>query len=303
MAKIITIAATDLAGAAWSEQDQQRAVSALEAGGVVLVPGLSLDLLPQEQALFDPAAQIADGISKNITLDPLLGKISGIDANSPYRPRVEALLHRYKQTSASWLQRLLGPQGARFEPKRTTFRPIEIRDRETVAKAAAAGAYRYDDTLLHVDAFKKRPMGERRIFRVFSNLNPYGEPRVWKVGDDFEKYARRFFGRIRRPLPGELALQQIFGATRWKRRRFDHIMLNLHDMGKLDSEFQNDPAHALFAFPPNCTWMCFTDHVLHAALSGRYAVEQTFELDYRDMLAPEKSPQMVLQRIAGSKIV
>ena len=43
--------------------------------------------------------------------------------------------------------------------------------------------------------------------------------------------------------------------------------------------------------------------VLHAALAGRYAVEQTFELSYRDMLAPEKSPQMVLQRIAGSKIV
>lgn len=303
MSDIARISLHKFASDAWDATDQRQAVTALEEGKVVLIPELTLDLLPDELQLFEQTAKIADGISKNITLDPLLDKMSGIDPESPHLKRVENLLGRYKKTSVGWLQRLLGPQGSKFEPKRTTFRPVEIRDRETVAKAAAAGAYRYDDTLLHVDAFKKRPMGKKRIFRVFSNLNPYGESRVWKVGGDFEKYARRYFHKIRKPLPGELALQQLMGATRWKRERYDHIMLNLHDLGKLDAEFQQDPAHPIVEFPPNCTWMCFTDHVLHAALAGHFAVEQTFEISYLDMAAPEKSPQMILQRIAGAKVV
>lgn len=303
MSEIARISPSRFASDGWSAADQQQAVAALEEGNVLLIPELTLDLLPDERQLFEQTAKIADGISKNITLDPLLNKMSGIDPDSPHLKRVENLLGRYKETTVGWLQRLLGPQGSKFEPKRTTFRPVEIRDRETVAKAAAAGAYRYDDTLLHVDAFKKRPMGERRIFRVFNNLNPYGEPRVWKVGGDFEKYARRYFSRIRRPLPGEFALQQLMGATHWKRRRYDQIMLNLHDLGKLDAEFQQDPAHPIVEFPPHCTWMCFTDHVLHAALAGRFAVEQTFEINYREMAAPQKSPQMILQRIAGAKVV
>jgi hypothetical protein len=95
----------------------------------------------------------------------------------------------------------------------------------------------------------------------------------------------------------------MLGGTRWKRRRYDHYMLNLHDLGKLDAAFQSDPAHPIVEFPPDCTWMCFTDHVLHAALAGRYAVEQTFEMNYRDMRVPDRSPQMILQRISGAKVV
>ena len=197
MTKIVTVQQSRLDSDAWSAADQQAVVAALEDGDVVKIPGLTLAIADEERGLFARDARIADGISKNITLDPFLNKMSGIAPDSPSRSLVEALLRRYKTETVGWLGRLLGEQGNRFEPQRTTFRPVEIRNRETVAKAAAAGSYRYDDTLLHVDAFKRRPMGERRIFRVFSNLNPYGEPRVWKVGGDFEAYARRFIGKIR----------------------------------------------------------------------------------------------------------
>jgi len=303
MTKIVTVQQSRFESDAWSAADQQAAVAALEDGDVVMIPGLTLAIAEEERGLFARDARIADGISKNITLDPFLNKMSGIDPNSPSRGLVEALLRRYKTETVGWLGRLLGEQGGRFEPQRTTFRPVEIRNRETVAKAAAAGSYRYDDTLLHVDAFKRRPMGERRIFRVFSNLNPYGEPRVWKVGGDFEAYARRFIGKIRTPLPGELALLNLMGKTHWRRRRYDHIMLNLHDLGKLDAEYQQNPSHTMVEFQPDCTWMCFTDGVQHAALAGCYAVEQTFEISYRDMAEPNKSPQMVLQRVTGSAVL
>ena len=303
MAELVTIAQSKFLGDSWGAADQKEAVAAIEDSNVLMIPGLNFAIRLEEQELFDPKNAIADGISKNITLDPFRGKMSGIAQDSPYLDRVEGLLARYKDQTVSWLNRLLGAQGARFEPQRTTFRPIEIRNREAVAKAVAGGSYRYDDTLLHVDAFKRRPMRERRIFRVFSNVNPFGEPRVWKVGGDFGAYAQRFLGKIRSPLPGEFALLKLLGTTHWQRRRYDHIMLNLHDMGKLDSAFQNDPAHPIVEFQPDCTWMCFTDSVLHAALAGRYAVEQTFEIDYRDMAVPEKSPQMILQRLTNTAVV
>lgn len=43
-------------------------------------------------------------------------------------------------------------------------------------------------------------------------------------------------------------------------------------------------------FPAHSTWLVFTDHVSHAALSGQFLLEQTFYLPVDAMVAPEKSP-------------
>jgi hypothetical protein len=45
--------------------------------------------------------------------------------------------------------------------------------------------------------------------------------------------------------------------------------------------------------------MVFTDGVAHAALSGQYALEQTYIVPIDAMLLPEKSPLRVLESIAG----
>ena len=47
------------------------------------------------------------------------------------------------------------------------------------------------------------------------------------------------------------------------------------------------------------TWLCFTDQVLHAALAGHCALEQTFHLPVEAMTHPERSPLGVLERLAG----
>jgi hypothetical protein len=299
MAKIITIPVSTFLSDGWGATDQSAAIAALEESDVVLVPGLTMSLTSADEPLFASSTVLTDGVNKNITLDPYLEKITGIAANSQYRSAVEQLLIRYKSETEAWLVRLLGEQGRKFEARRTTFRPVEIRSREKIGKVAETKAYRYDDTRLHADAFKRRPMGARRIFRIFSNLNPDGKPRVWKVGDDFEAYAKRYLDRIRSPYPGELSLKNLFRVTHWRRTHYDHIMLNLHDLGKLDEEFQNNSPQTLVEFPANSTWFCFTDSVLHAALAGCYAAEQTFEISYRDMVSPERSPQMTLERLKG----
>ena len=80
-------------------------------------------------------------------------------------------------------------------------------------------------------------------------------------------------------------------------------MLNLHDRGKLDTEFQTSPEHAVFEFPAGSTWFCFTDQALHAALEGAFCLEQTYELNVQDMAAQEKSPLRVLERLKGQPLV
>ncbi|MGE4251901.1 MAG: Kdo hydroxylase family protein [Parvibaculaceae bacterium] len=287
----------------WSSHDQAEALSELESSNVIFVPGLAIQLQDSEKDLLNPEADLSDGIQKNITLDPFLHKTSGVNESSPNVDAVNRLLSRYKTETSVWLERLFGERGRAFSPQRTTFRPIEIKSRAKLGKVGDSKQYRFDDTRLHADAFARRPMVNRRILRVFNNINPFGEPRVWNVGGDFGDYARRYLDKIRAPYPGEFALLNLLRVTHWKRSHYDHIMLRLHDMGKQDDDFQKNAPQTLVEFPPNSVWLCFTDSVLHAALAGRYALEQTFEITIEQMSDPAKSPQRRLEAIKGFNLL
>ena len=75
---------------------------------------------------------------------------------------------------------------------KTSLRPVEVSGRRQ--------SWRKDDTRLHVDSFPSQPSCGKRILRVFSNVNPDGRPRVWKVGEPFEAVARKFWPELRGPL-------------------------------------------------------------------------------------------------------
>ena len=81
------------------------------------------------------------------------------------------------------------------------------------------------------------------------------------------------------------------------------MMLSLHDAAKRDDGFQKSSPHQAIAFPPGCCWMVFTDQVLHAALGGEFALEQTFHLDVAQMAEPERAPLKVLERLSGQTLV
>jgi hypothetical protein len=89
------------------------------------------------------------------------------------------------------------------------------------------------------------------------------------------------------------------GLTKGRRSSYDHYMLRLHDAGKLDAAYQASAPQASVGFPPGTAWMCFTDSVLHAAMSGHFALEQTFHLPVDGMADPSRSPLRVLERLAG----
>ena len=79
-------------------------------------------------------------------------------------------------------------------------------------------------------------------------------------------------------MPGSAWLLQRLGITKGRRSEYDRIMLRLHDTGKLDAAYQSGAPRADVAFAAGTTWLCFTDQVLHAALAGHCALEQTFHL-------------------------
>lgn len=302
MSQVIEIPSAKLLAKGWSTTNQAEVLEALESNNVLFIPGLSITVCENEQVLFSQDKGLTDGVQKNITLDPFLKKTSGISKDSPYKAAAEALMARYKEETQGWLLRLLGEPARKYVPQRTTFRPVEIKNRTAIGKVGGGKQFRFNDTLLHDDAFKRRPMVKRRILRVFNNINPFGEPRQWKVGGDFTDYAKRYLPKIRQPWPGEFTILNLLQLTHWKRSHYDHIMLNLHDMGKFDTDFQENSPQLRFDFPPNSVWMCFTDSVLHAALAGRYALEQTFELTIDDMVHPEKSPQRMLEKLTGQSL-
>ena len=100
-------------------------------------------------------------------------------------------------------------------------------------------------------------------------------------------------------MPGSAWLLQRLGITKGRRSEYDRIMLRLHDAGKLDAAYQSGAPKADLSFAAGTTWLCFTDQVLHAALAGHCALEQTFHLPVAAMAHPERSPLRVLERLAG----
>ena len=201
------------------------------------------------------------------------------------------MMQRFGDSAERMLRDLLPDYAATLERARTSFRPAEIAGREY--------SPRHDDRLLHVDAFPSRPMRGHRILRLFCNVALDGAPRAWRVGEPFADFAQQFLPRTGGALPGSAWLLERLGITKGRRSEYDRIMLRLHDTGKLDAAYQSSAPKTDVMFAAGTTWLCFTDQVLHAALAGHCALEQTFHLPVAAMAHPERSPLRVLERLAG----
>jgi hypothetical protein len=289
MTKILRIEAE------WSEKASIEAVSAavpaLEAGDVLFLPGLRFEVEPSEALLFTPSIL---GSSKNASYDPASRRLGGTTAAGQDVETLRGFMRRFSESAASLVSRLLPAYGDRLTRGRASFRPAEIAGRPTT--------WRKDDTRLHVDSFPATPSGGRRILRVFSNVNPEGRARAWRVGDDFEAVARRFAPQLRLPLPGAGHLLALLRVTKTPRSAYDALMLQLHDCMKADETFQQESPQSRVDLPPGSTWLAFTDQVSHAATAGQYQLEQTFLLPVAAMQQPERSPLRVLERLKGRRL-
>jgi hypothetical protein len=261
-------------------------VERLEAEGLLVLEGRAFVLDGVERALVS-ADLSRDGI-KNVSLDPATGRVTGA-AKHANVGALAALLERYAAWARSLIDEVAPRYGAALGRGRTTFRPRAVED--------GASSPRQDDRRLHADAFPSRPVGAQRILRVFANVNPTGEARVWRVGEPFAAYARRWLPRARRNLPGEAWALERAGITKSRRTDYDALMLGLHDRAKLDAQYQATGPRREVAFPAGSTWIAFTDSLVHAAISGRCALEQTFYLPVSAMADEEKAPLRILERL------
>ncbi len=263
-----------------------------EAGDLLFLPSLRFAVEPHEAALFTPAIL---GSSKNASFDPRTGRLGGTTASGEEAETLRGFISRFSDAAASLLGQLLPAYRGQLTRARASFRPAEI--------AGRASSWRKDDTRLHVDSFPATPSGGRRILRVFTNVNPDGRPRSWRVGDEFDAVARRFAPSLRVPLPGSGHLLALLRVTRTPRSVYDALMLQLHDRMKADDEFQKTSPQTAMDFPAGSTWLAFTDAVSHAATAGQYQLEQTFMLPVEAMGEPDRSPLRILERLKGRALL
>ncbi len=274
---------------------RDRAVHALERGAVLFFPRLRFDLGNDETRFLDPA--VSDGKSKNISLNPVNGRLQATSLTGADAAALGAMIERFGASATRLVGELLPYRNV--ERARTSFRPVEVEGRSYSPIS--------NDRLLHVDAFPSRPMQKgRRILRFFCNVAPadYGRrgERHWHVGPPFEDFARQFLTRARTHLPGKSWLWSRLGVTHGRRSAYDEMMLSLHDAAKLDATFQANAPQEDVRFPPGSCWLVYTDQVLHAALGGAFALEQTFHLDLDEMGEPARSPLRVLERLTGKAL-
>jgi len=154
-----------------------------------------------------------------------------------------------------------------------------------------------------VDAFPSRPNYGERILRVFANINPHGEPRVWRIGESFETVAERFLPRVKPYQRWQAYALRGLQVTKSVRSEYDHLMLQLHDAMKADQDYQQRSAQITMPFPAGSVWMCFSDQATHAVMSGQYMMEQTLHLSPQHQYNVESSPLAILQRMLGRALV
>jgi len=266
--------------------EQELAIDALERGGVLLFPQLGFPLHDGEDRLLSPAIA---GKSKNVSLDPASGTLRASGVDEAEHTRLQGLMTRFVLATRTLLGNVLPRYAPGLQQGRTSFRPVEVAGRPT--------SWRKDDTRLHVDGFPSSPTQGRRILRVFTNINPHGQMRRWRLGDSFEGVARRFLSSLPGPVWGAGRFLEWAGITKGRRTAYDHFMLQLHDRMKADGAYQSEAPQSVHEFRPGSTWIVFTDQVSHAAMQGQYALEQTFYLPVGCMRDPSLAPLRVLERL------
>jgi hypothetical protein len=269
---------------------QQTAIRTLEGGGVLVLPRLPFDLSTDELRFLSPAW--SDGRAKNISLDG--GALRGAHGLVQDLGALARMIERFAACAGNLVAALFPRYASYVKRARTSFRPQPAVGRPL--------SWRKDDARLHIDAFPSRPNHGERILRVFSNVNP-NEDRVWRVGEAFETMAQTFLPRIGSRVPGVPALLAALRVTKGVRSEYDHLMLGLHDNAKADLEYQRRCEQQTVHFAPGTTWLCFSDQVMHAAVSGQHMLEQTIHLPITALYDPGSSPLAILERLCGRRLL
>jgi hypothetical protein len=274
----------------------------LERGQILFFREPPFDL-PAEDREFLLSQQWTElRLHKNVSYRPGEDALKGVSGDDATVERLHSILRNYSEQVTDFATKFLAPYAGKWTLDFASFRPLEEERR-------GLPLHKRND-LLHVDAFPSRPTRGGRILRVFTNLNPV-KPRVWRTTQDFETLARQYaedagLQRFAEDSPVSRTVQnwgEKLGFRGAGRTPYDMFMLRFHDYLKENAEFQKDCPKTRIEFPPLATWLVYTDGVAHAAMSGQYALEQTFLVPPKALVAPEQAPYRILEKIAGRPLV
>ncbi|WP_417284442.1 Kdo hydroxylase family protein [Comamonas sp.] len=266
--------------------------AAVEAGKLLYFPSLAFDLTEQEKSLLRP--DVRDPKARNISLN-VDGSIKGVAGDEATQQQVAAMVGRFRDQATALIAGLFPDYMPVVRMAPTSYRPSQVETR--------AQSWRADDKRMHVDAFPSRPNYGERILRVFTNLNPHGQPRVWRVGEPFEAVARKFLPRAKPYVRWQAKALEMLHVTKSFRSEYDHLMLQLHDGMKGDLDYQQNAPQETVPFAAGSTWVCFSDQAVHAVMAGQYMLEQTLFLPPGSEYDKEASPLAILTRLKGHPLV
>ncbi|MDN5870372.1 MAG: Kdo hydroxylase family protein [Nitrococcus sp.] len=285
VAKILTLDSLDDARA-------PNATETLEAGGLIYLENAAFGLSEREARLIANASATLptrkERKSRNgrptVIFEPSRGRILHARMKPPERTELENIMSRFADWATALVNGLFPNYRGQIERDRTTYRPCE--------RATMQG--------LHVDASYGRPTGGCGMLRVFYNVNPHQQARVWRVGETFEAFAQRFVPNATiKPISLAERLLYRINIIKGKRTLYDHVMEEIRTQAKSNKTYQAECPQKIVGFPPGSAWIAITDLVLHGAVSGQHSLDQTFFVPANAMDEPNRSSLKILERLTG----
>ncbi len=271
----------------------------LEAAHILYFAQTPFVISAEDREVLLGQKQSSAAFHKNVAYRPAEDRVTGLDnSESAEAERLRVILKHYSQNAEKCLAEILPPYAGKWKLDYASYRPVEERGRSARVHAR--------NDLPHVDAFPTRPTNGDRILRLFTNINPT-QNRVWVTAPPFAAIAPRFAKSLGLPPPPGKntarrmlrTLARVVHLPGAQRSPYDEFMHECHNAMKEDAEFQQSAPKVRWEFPPNATWIVFTDCVSHAVLEGQYALEQTFIISRQAMVEPERSPVAILEKLAG----
>jgi hypothetical protein len=270
----------------------------LEKGNILFFPRTPFALSQDEREILRSASLTGGRLHKNIAYRPASDKVTGFDSStSQDTEKLREVLRAYSHRALEFLAKFLPRYVKDCHVDFASFRPQEEEGRDLPTKKR--------NDLLHVDAFPTRPTKGDLILRLFTNINKT-KPRVWVTSDPFAPLAQRYAMDAglsefaKRPAGSGLSkVLRTIGLPTSDRSAYDRFMLSFHDYLKFNEQYQKNCTKYRFEFPPDSTWMVFTDIVPHSVLSGQHALEQTIVVRRQSLTASQNAPIEILEALCG----
>ncbi len=280
-----------------SSSVQAEAIEVVESGRILLLRDVGFELTARERALILDKSVILPGQKEKdsrtgrptLIFDPECGKFERTKIQGEARREIEAMMQRFTVWADGIISALFPSYHPALERERATYRPC--------ARSTPQG--------MHIDTSYKYPSQGRGMLRLFCNINPSGQPRVWQIGEPFEPFVSHFLPATSRLSAWRDWLLNRLLAARVRRTRtaYDRLVADIRRLAKGDDQYQTTAPRQLVEFPVGSSWIALTDLAVHGAISGQHSLDQTFFLPVSAMREPARSSLRILERLTGRTLV